>query len=70
MNEPVLMTAHGPIMQPTLNRPETCNALNIPTAQALTRALLEVGADPAIHGVILTGNGAAFSAGGDISKRC
>ena len=66
MSELVLMTVHGAIAQLTLNRPETYNALNIETAQALTRALLDAGADPAIHGVIITGNGAAFSAGGDI----
>ena len=66
MNEVVLVTVHGSIVQLTLNRPESYNALNIPTAQALTRALLDVGADPAIQGVIITGNGAAFSAGGDI----
>lgn len=66
MSEPVLMTVHGSTAQLALNRPESYNALNIPTAQALTRMLLDVGADPAIHGVIITGNGPAFSAGGDI----
>ena len=66
MSEPVLMTAHDSIIRLTLNRPESYNALNIQTAQALTRALLDAGADPEIQGVIITGNGAAFSAGGDI----
>ena len=37
VSEPVLTTFHGPIIQLTLNRPETYNALNIETAQALIR---------------------------------
>lgn len=66
MNELVLITVRDAIAQLTLNRPESYNALNIATAQALTRALLDVGADPSIRGVIVTGGGVAFSAGGDI----
>lgn len=66
MTEVVLTAIHGPIAQLTLNRPESYNALNIPTAQALTRALLDLGADPAIRGLVITGNGTAFSAGGDL----
>jgi 2-(1,2-epoxy-1,2-dihydrophenyl)acetyl-CoA isomerase len=66
MNDVVLVTRHDAIVQLTLNRPKAYNALNIETAQALTRTLLDLGADPAIHGVVITGSGAAFSAGGDI----
>jgi len=74
MSEVVLTAIHGPIAQLTLNRPESYNALNIITAQALIRKLLDLGADPAIRGLadpairglVITGNGTAFSAGGDI----
>jgi 2-(1,2-epoxy-1,2-dihydrophenyl)acetyl-CoA isomerase len=66
MSDVVLATDRDSIAQLTLNRPASYNALNIETAQALTRALLDVGADPAVRGVIITGSGAAFSAGGDI----
>jgi len=66
MSDVVLVALHGSIARLTLNRPETYNALNIETAQALTRALLDLGADPAVRGLIITGSGAAFSAGGDI----
>ena len=48
MSEPVLMAVHGPVAQLTLNRPESYNALNIATTQALTRALLDLGADLAL----------------------
>jgi 2-(1,2-epoxy-1,2-dihydrophenyl)acetyl-CoA isomerase len=66
MSEVVLVAAHDATAHLTLNRPKSYNALNVETAQALTRALLDLGADPAIHGIIITGNGPAFSAGGDI----
>lgn len=66
MSDVVLVTRHESIAQLTLNRPQSYNALNIETAQALTEILFDLGADPAIQGVIITGNGAAFSAGGDI----
>ncbi len=66
MNDVVLVTRHDAIAQLTLNRPKSYNALNIETAQALTRALLDLGADSTIHSVVITGSGAAFSAGGDI----
>ncbi|MCP5426352.1 MAG: enoyl-CoA hydratase/isomerase family protein [Gammaproteobacteria bacterium] len=66
MSEVVLIDRQGAIVQLTLNRPEVYNALNIDTAQALTRALQDFGADPAVHGIIITGAGKAFSAGGDI----
>ena len=62
MNDVVLATVRDSIAQLTLNRPASYNALNIETARALTRALLDIGADPAVRGVIITGSGAAFSA--------
>ena len=56
------------IAQLTLNRPETLNALDLPTARELSGMLLALSTDPAIHGVIITGAGKAFSAGGDIKR--
>ena len=56
------------IAQLTLNRPESFNALDLPTARELTDALLQLGADTAVQGVIVTGAGRAFSAGGDIRR--
>ena len=49
----------------TLDWPERRNSLGPEQAQALSRTLDEVGADPAARVVVLTGNG-AFSAGGDL----
>jgi enoyl-CoA hydratase/carnithine racemase len=50
----------------TLDRPDTLNALTVESAAELAAALEAAGADPAVRAVILTGAGAAFSAGGDI----
>src|SRR5205823_2711424 len=49
-----------------LNRHEQLNAIDWPMLDALDAALDDVAADPAIRGVLVTGAGRAFSAGGDL----
>lgn len=49
-----------------LNRPEVRNALNDPMRAMLIEALDRVATDKAIKALVLTGNGKAFCAGGDI----
>ncbi len=49
----------------TLNRPEARNALTMEMKQALVRTLPELGRDPEVGCVLLTGAGGAFCAGGD-----
>ncbi len=51
-----------------LNRPAAYNALDIPTAKALSEILLESTSNPEIRGLLITGAGKAFSAGGDIRR--
>jgi len=51
----------------TLNRPEVRNAIDDDTRTELVAALDRVGNDDAVRAVIITGKGAAFCAGGDIS---
>ena len=50
-----------------LNRPEKRNAINDATRTQLVEALEQVARDSAIRSLVITGNGAAFCAGGDIS---
>jgi enoyl-CoA hydratase len=50
----------------TLNRPDKLNALSNELAAALVDVLARVDADHQIRGVIITGAGRGFSAGGDI----
>jgi 2-(1,2-epoxy-1,2-dihydrophenyl)acetyl-CoA isomerase len=48
-----------------LNRPEKMNALNPELIGELTQALRSLAGDAGARAVVLTGNGRAFSAGGD-----
>jgi enoyl-CoA hydratase/carnithine racemase len=51
-----------------LNRPEARNALSVGLREAAASALGELGADPSIGAIVLTGNGGAFSGGVDLKE--
>ncbi|WP_066236604.1 enoyl-CoA hydratase/isomerase family protein [Anaerosporomusa subterranea] len=51
----------------TLNRPATMNSLNRELVDEFTAILHEVQSDGDVKAVVLTGNGRAFCAGGDLS---
>jgi enoyl-CoA hydratase len=61
----VVVTADGPIRLVTLNRPEHLNGINRTMHQALARVWTDIAADTDARVAIVTGSGAAFSAGGD-----
>jgi enoyl-CoA hydratase/carnithine racemase len=50
-----------------LNRPEVRNAVNETLRAELVAAIERVAADDAVRAVVITGNGPAFCAGGDIA---
>ena len=52
----------------TLRRPKEMNAMSIPMFEELNHLLPQVDADPKVRAVILTGEGKAFCAGGDLSE--
>lgn len=56
----------GRILTITMNRPEVRNAANVRMHRELSTVFREVARDEACDVVVLTGAGAAFSAGGDI----
>lgn len=66
MGETVLVRQDQAIATLTLNRPEAFNAINIDVAEELTERLLSLAADHRSRAIIMTGQGAAFSAGGDL----
>jgi 2-(1,2-epoxy-1,2-dihydrophenyl)acetyl-CoA isomerase len=66
MNDPILTQEQENILQITLNRPEAYNALNLDMMKLLGDALSSAAADTSIKGVLLTGRGKAFCAGGDL----
>lgn len=50
----------------TIDRPERRNAIDLPTAQAISDALDELDSDPALRVAVLCGTGSVFSAGMDL----
>jgi len=52
----------------TLNRPAAYNALDLDLADGLLDAVIACDEDSAVRAVLITGNGAAFCAGGDIRQ--
>jgi len=59
----------GGAVRVTLSRPEAKNALSRALNLELARIAGELGADPAVRAVLLTGAGDAFSAGADLKER-
>lgn len=66
MPEFVETADHGPIREVAMNRPKNLNAMNLGLMTELADAMMEAAADPAVRGVVLTGRGRAFCAGGDL----
>jgi enoyl-CoA hydratase/carnithine racemase len=58
----------GEILLLTLDRPERRNALDERMQGELLEALAEAESDRSVRGVVITGSGEAFSAGGDLSR--
>ena len=56
----------GPVATVTLDRPESRNAVDGPTAAALREAFETFEADPALAVLVLTGAGGQFCAGADL----
>lgn len=66
MSDPVLTQSRGNILEVTLNRPEAYNALNLEMMKQLGEILSSAATDESVRGILLTGKGKAFCAGGDL----
>ena len=67
MEEAVLYAVANRIATITLNRPQSLNSMNDVLIEGLHAALDQAAADEDVRSVVLTGNGKAFCAGGDLS---
>ncbi len=65
MPEEIEVRADGPLRIITLNRPDALNAVNDALHTGLARLWPRLSEDRAARAAVLTGNGKAFSAGGD-----
>ena len=63
---PLIVARDGRVATLTLNRPRAMNSLNDALVAGLLAALREIGSDPEVRVIVLTGQGRAFCAGGDL----
>jgi enoyl-CoA hydratase/carnithine racemase len=64
---PVLVEDVGAVRVVTLNRPDKRNAIDIPLRLELAAAIEAADDAPSVRSIVLTGAGAAFCSGGDIT---
>jgi enoyl-CoA hydratase/carnithine racemase len=64
----VEVTHDGGVCLVAFDRPERRNAFDFPMYQAVTAALDDAAADPAVGAVVLTGRGGTFSSGQDLAE--
>jgi len=63
---PAVVVDHlGSVARVTLARPQKANAMDGEITDALLAAVVALRDDPDVHAMVLTGEGSAFSAGGD-----
>lgn len=67
-SQTVLVEQSGGVFTIRLNRPEKLNALDLETCRALVHALLRAADDKTVHVIMITGQGRAFCAGGDLDR--
>ena len=66
MPDTVLFETRGAVGVMTPNRPESLNAMNPEMLDTMFRVAQRVADDPAVRCLVITGNGRAFSAGGEV----
>lgn len=66
MDQPVNLEKRGGMALLTLNRPEAYNAFGLDMVRLLAEILIELAVDRNVTGVVISGEGKAFCAGGDL----
>ena len=67
MSEPILIERDKGIAKVFMNRPEAYNAFDQEFLEALAKHMVLLAVDDGINGIVITGKGKAFCAGGDLS---
>ena len=68
VNASLLAGEEEGVLTLTLNRPAKRNAIDSELRDALARAIETAATDASVRGVVLTGSGGAFCAGGDLAR--
>jgi 2-(1,2-epoxy-1,2-dihydrophenyl)acetyl-CoA isomerase len=66
MNDGIEIIRDGNIAEIILNRKETYNAFNLEMVSQLAKHLAFMAVDNSVRGIIITGKGPSFCAGGDL----
>ncbi len=66
MNNPIIVSTEKNIATIKLNRSEAFNAFDLELVESFSETLLNLGGDRHIRGIVLSGQGKAFCAGGDL----
>ena len=66
MTEPVKVETKNGIAVLMLNRSEAFNAFDLRMVASLADALVELASNSSVRGVVISGTGTAFCAGGDL----
>ena len=64
----LLVSREDGLVRLRLNRPDALNAMNLELGEALLAACRDIAADATVRVVLLSGEGRAFAAGGDLSE--
>ena len=67
MENEVLYAVENTVATITMNRPKSLNSMNDGLINGLHDAITKAAADAEVRAIVLTGNGKAFCAGGDLS---
>jgi len=66
MTEPIKVDREDEVTVVTLNRPKAFNAFNLEMLELLTKHLIDLAVNDGVSAVVMTGEGKAFCAGGDL----
>lgn len=67
-DSPLLQRRDGAVVHLRFNRPQALNAVDSATAAVFLEACKAIQADPSVRVVVISGEGRAFMAGGDIAQ--
>lgn len=67
-SEPIVVSAEHGVAEIRFNRPQAMNVIDVPMAEAFAAAAASVVGDEAVRVVVLSGEGRAFMAGGDLAS--